>query len=83
MNICDNITPPKQGDPVPIPGHIYRCEDITTDFGKLAIAVRLPDDNIKLVSLQKGTFWSHRSTFGIGTYLWYDVTELYCLTKLK
>lgn len=80
MNICDNTSHPKI-NPTPEPGHIYKCDAITTDFGRLALAVKNPEGNIRLNSLANGKLWTDRNAYG--HYDWYDVTDQYCLTKIK
>lgn len=73
MNICETTVAEK--NPPLISGHLYTHDEVGMIYIYCAV-------NKSLINLVHGTKWSNERVFGPLTG-WKDVTDEYCLQKVK
>lgn len=83
MNICNEIEEVKEGyqHPELIPGHLYKKDG---GIYEREIYMYCKFSGF-LVALNDGAEWNtdKKSPFGTGEFKWTDVTDQYCLKKVK
>jgi hypothetical protein len=79
MKVCDNTE--SNGRPELISGHIYKAgeEYVFDDSGLHIYALGINT----LVCLDNGSVWAEGKGFGVSEIEWKDVTDEYCLQKVK
>lgn len=77
MKVCDNTTKFK-------PGHLYKYLGIGPSFGDINICARINENDLRLIDIKNGNRWSTDNLLGpTSSSEWGDVSDNYCLVKVK